>query len=55
MPPSTGYGRCLNVIVTPHLAGFCDAYAHRALPTIEHNMECFLRGDVDGMINLVRR
>jgi phosphoglycerate dehydrogenase-like enzyme len=44
-----------NVIVTPHLGGFCDVYAERALPTIEHNMECFLRGDIDGMINLVRK
>jgi phosphoglycerate dehydrogenase-like enzyme len=44
-----------NVIITPHLGGFCDVYAERALPTIEHNMECFLRGDIDGMINLVQR
>ena len=44
-----------NVIVTPHLGGFCDTYAERALPTIEHNMACFLRGDIDGMMNLVRR
>jgi D-2-hydroxyacid dehydrogenase (NADP+) len=44
-----------NVIITPHLGGFCDVYAERALPTIEHNMDCFLRGDVDGMVNLVRK
>ena len=44
-----------NVIITPHLGGFCDVYAERALPTIEHNMACFLRGDIDGMVNLVRR
>jgi D-2-hydroxyacid dehydrogenase (NADP+) len=44
-----------NVIVTPHLGGFCDVYAERALPTIEHNMACFLRGDIDKMINIVRR
>ena len=36
-----------NVIITPHLGGFCDVYAERALPTIEHNMDCFLRGDID--------
>jgi len=44
-----------NVIITPHLGGFCDVYAERALPTIEHNMECFLRGDIDGMVNVVRK
>jgi D-2-hydroxyacid dehydrogenase (NADP+) len=43
-----------NVIITPHLGGFCDVYAERALPTIEHNMDCFLRGDIDSMINVVR-
>jgi phosphoglycerate dehydrogenase-like enzyme len=44
-----------NVIITPHLGGFCDVYAERALPTVEHNMACFLRGDLDNMINVVRR
>jgi phosphoglycerate dehydrogenase-like enzyme len=44
-----------NVIITPHLGGFCDVYAERALPAVEHNMACFLRGDYAGMINVVRR
>jgi D-2-hydroxyacid dehydrogenase (NADP+) len=44
-----------NVIVTPHLGGFSDVYAQLALPTVEHNMACFLRGDFEGMINVVRR
>jgi phosphoglycerate dehydrogenase-like enzyme len=44
-----------NVIITPHLGGFCDVYAERALPTIAHNMDCFLRGDIDSMTNLVRK
>jgi D-2-hydroxyacid dehydrogenase (NADP+) len=44
-----------NVIITPHLGGFCDVYPERALPTIEHNMACFLRGDFDNMVNVVRR
>lgn len=44
-----------NVIITPHLGGFCDVYAERAMPTIAHNMACFLRGDFGAMINLVRR
>jgi D-2-hydroxyacid dehydrogenase (NADP+) len=44
-----------NVNITSHLGGFCDVYAERALPTVEHNMACFLRGDFDQMINVVRR
>lgn len=44
-----------NVIITPHLGGFFDAYAELALPTIEHNMACFLRGDIDHMTNIVVR
>jgi D-2-hydroxyacid dehydrogenase (NADP+) len=44
-----------NVIITPHLGGFCDVYADLALVTVEHNMECFLRGDIDGMRELVRK
>jgi D-2-hydroxyacid dehydrogenase (NADP+) len=44
-----------NVLITPHMGGFCDVYPERALPTIEHNMACFLRGDFDAMINVVRR
>ncbi|MEA2936935.1 MAG: hypothetical protein QOC56_439, partial [Alphaproteobacteria bacterium] len=44
-----------NLIITPHLGGFCDVYAERALPAIEHNMACFLRGDIGAMINVVRK
>jgi phosphoglycerate dehydrogenase-like enzyme len=44
-----------NVIITPHLGGFSDVYAEHALVTVEHNLACFLRGDIDHMINVVRR
>jgi len=44
-----------NVLITAHLGGFCDVYAERALVTVEHNMACFLRGDFEQMINVVRR
>jgi phosphoglycerate dehydrogenase-like enzyme len=55
LPPDHRLWSMKNVIVTPHLGGFCDTYAERALPTIEHNMECFLRGDFGAMQNVVRR
>jgi D-2-hydroxyacid dehydrogenase (NADP+) len=44
-----------NVIVTPHHGGFSDTYVDAALPVIEHNVECFLRGDVGAMQNRVER
>ncbi len=55
LPPEHPLWSTKNVIITPHLGGFCDVYAERALPTIEHNMACFLRGDFDSMVNVVRR
>src|ERR1700730_4446715 len=44
-----------NVIVTPHLGGYFDEYANRALPKIEENIRKFLAGDIANMINVVRR
>jgi len=44
-----------NVIVTPHLGGFHNQYADRALPTIEENLRRFLAGDTRNMVNVVRR
>jgi phosphoglycerate dehydrogenase-like enzyme len=55
LPPQHPLWSTRNVIISPHLAGFYDTYAERALPTIEHNMACFLCGDIDAMCNLVRR
>jgi D-2-hydroxyacid dehydrogenase (NADP+) len=44
-----------NVIVTPHLGGFFDGYAERALPIVEENIRRFLAGDTASMINIVPR
>ena len=55
LPPDHPLWTTKNVIITPHLGGFCDVYAERALPTVEHNMACFLRGDIADMINVVRK
>jgi phosphoglycerate dehydrogenase-like enzyme len=43
-----------NVIITTHQGGFCDTYVDLAMPILEHNMRCFLNGDITGMKNLVR-
>ncbi len=42
-----------NLHVYPHLGGFFDRYEERALPTIVHNMRCFLAGDYQAMQNVV--
>jgi phosphoglycerate dehydrogenase-like enzyme len=54
LPPDSPLWTTKNVIITPHLGGFCDVYAERAMPTILHNMACFLRGDMSGMMNRVQ-
>jgi phosphoglycerate dehydrogenase-like enzyme len=55
LPPDHPLWTTKNVIITPHQGGFCDVYPQLALPTIEHNMACFLRGEFGGMVNVVRR
>jgi D-2-hydroxyacid dehydrogenase (NADP+) len=44
-----------NVLITPHMAGFHAGYPDEALPIVIENIRHFLAGDVDGMINVVRR
>jgi len=55
LPPEHPLWGMKNVIITPHLGGFCDVYADLALVTVEHNMECWLRGDIDAMRDIVRK
>ena len=42
-----------NVIITAHLGGLYDRYVDDAMPTIAHNLRCFLADDLKGMINVV--
>ena len=44
-----------NVLITPHMAGFHVGYPAEAIPIVIENIHRFLAGDVDGMINVVRR
>ncbi len=55
LPPDHAWWTAKNVIITPHLAGFYDAYVERAMPTIVHNMNCFLAGRPEDMTNRVER
>ena len=43
-----------NVIITTHQGGFCDTYVDLAMPILEHNMRCFLKGELKAMMNLAR-
>jgi D-2-hydroxyacid dehydrogenase (NADP+) len=54
LPPEHPLWSCRNVLITTHQGGFCDVYPDLALPTVETNMRCFLAGDIQGMINVVR-
>lgn len=44
-----------NVLITPHMAGYHVGYPAEAIPIVNENIRHFLAGDVDGMINVVRR
>jgi phosphoglycerate dehydrogenase-like enzyme len=44
-----------NVIVTPHVGGLSDIYVEQALPIFEENLQRFLRGERETLINRVDR
>ncbi len=54
LPPTSSFWKRKDVIVMSHLAGFSQGYENRAMPTIEHNFRCFLKGDLKSMMNIVR-
>ena len=55
LPSDHPFWSMQNVIVTPHLGGFFDGYPRYALPVVEENLRKFLAGDLQGMINIVKR
>jgi D-2-hydroxyacid dehydrogenase (NADP+) len=54
LPSSHPFWTFPNVIITTHQGGFCDTYVDLAMPILEHNMRCFLSGNIKAMRNLVR-
>ena len=54
LPPDHPLWTFQNVIITTHQGGFCDTYPDLAMPILEHNMRCFLKGDLKGMMNVAR-
>jgi phosphoglycerate dehydrogenase-like enzyme len=54
LPPDHPLWSFKNVIITTHQGGFCDTYVDLAMPILEHNMRCFLSGNLKGMVNVAR-
>jgi phosphoglycerate dehydrogenase-like enzyme len=52
LPPGHPLWSFKNVIITTHQGGFCDAYVDLAMPTVAHNMRCFLAGKIGKMMNV---
>ena len=55
LPPDSPLWKTKNLTIFPHLGGYSQGYEVRAMPTIAHNMACFLAGDLKKMINVVRK
>ncbi|HZT52742.1 MAG TPA: D-2-hydroxyacid dehydrogenase [Stellaceae bacterium] len=55
LPPEHPFWTLDNLIVTPHVAGFNEAYYTKAFPVIEANLRAFLGGDVAAMTNVAAR
>jgi phosphoglycerate dehydrogenase-like enzyme len=55
LPQGHPFWDMANVIVTPHLGGYCDDYVTLAMPAFERNLRAFLAGRKQDMINLIER
>ncbi len=55
LPADNPLWKTKNLTIFPHLGGYSEGYEDRAMPTIEHNMRCFLSGDPKSMMNIVRK
>ncbi|MFN3656626.1 MAG: D-2-hydroxyacid dehydrogenase [Pseudolabrys sp.] len=55
LPADSPLWKTKNITIFPHLGGYSEGYEDRAMPTIEHNMRCFLAGEAKKMMNIVRK
>jgi len=55
LPADSPLWKAKNLSIFPHLGGYSQGYEDRAMPTIAHNMACFLADDLKKMINVVRK
>lgn len=54
LPPDNPLWTFKNVIITTHQGGFYDTYPDLAMPILDHNVRCFLDGNLKGMMNVAR-
>ncbi len=55
LPASSPLWKTKNITIFSHLGGYSQGYEDRAMPTIAGNMAKFLAGDLQSMINIVRK
>jgi len=55
LPADSALWSMPNVILTPHLGGFFEGYPDCALPVVEENLRRFLSGDIESMLDVVKR
>jgi phosphoglycerate dehydrogenase-like enzyme len=55
LPPDNPLWTTKNVTIFSHLGGYSQGYEERAMPTIAHNMACYLEGHAKDMVNIVRK
>ena len=53
LPPTSPLWAMENVVITPHIGGGSDLYLDAVLEIVEHNIERYLAGFRDDMINVV--
>jgi D-2-hydroxyacid dehydrogenase (NADP+) len=55
LPPDSPLWKTRNLHCFPHQGGYSEGYEERAMPTIAHNMTCFLEDRPKDMLNIVRK
>ncbi len=55
LPPDSPLWKAKNLLMFSHLGGYSLGYEDRAMPTIAGNMAKFLAGDLESMVNIVRK
>ena len=53
LPADSPLWHTAHVLITPLLGGMSDIYLHQAYPIVRANLQCFLAGHADAMLNVV--
>jgi len=55
LPPEHPFWGMENVIITPHVGGMSDTYVEQAVGIFRENLRRFLKGEREGLINVIPR